>query len=138
MLEQIKDKLNTRQWKLYEYLKQCKGWKKRIEVLRDLKELYNYNEEDNLYYNKSAIELTKDIKAINSNGVIQKLIISNSKKGVKIPTEQEAIESLSKEHKQIMSKLKRYYGKLNKIKDNNQIRLIFNNERNYVESFIKE
>ena len=73
-------KLNRRQWVLYEYLKlrENKEWKTREQILNDLSEYYDYRPKtnNNLYYNKSAVLLTKDILKINNNQTIQKIVIS--------------------------------------------------------------
>lgn len=132
--------LNTRQYTLHKYLlKNTSRYLTRQEILTDLKEIYNYNDSDNLYYDKSAIMLTKDIKAINKSGIIQKIIISNSRKGIKIATEIEAKENLEKEFHSILNKLTRYYQKRDKMLLDGQMRLKFGKgyEREFIESFVK-
>ena len=51
MKEQITKQLNNRQWVLYLYLKyqaeENNGWKKRIDILRDLSEYYSFNKTTN-------------------------------------------------------------------------------------------
>lgn len=131
--------LNTRQFTLHKYLlKNSNRYLTRQEILNDLKDVYGYENEDNLYYSKAAVILTKDIKVINENDVIQKIIVSNSKKGIKIATEQEAKEELEKEYNSIIAKLTRYHKKMNKAKLDGQMRLKFGKyEREFIESFVR-
>lgn len=139
-MERIKE-LNTRQFVLYEYLKlkSEKGlWTKREKILEDLSEYYNYNPKKSLYYNDAAKHLTQDIKAINDSFLIQKIILSNSYRGIKIANEEEADIYLSKEKAAILNKFKGYYNKLRKMKSDGQMRLTFNYERDVIEAFIKE
>ena len=135
--------LNTRQWVLYEYLKlksENGQWRKREQILEDLSEYYPLNNNVNLYYNTAASEITKDIKILNESDVIQKIIISNSQKGIKIATEEEVKTHLNNNMKNIVKRLKKHYNMINKAKLNNQYRLTFGKgyEKLYIESFITE
>lgn len=135
--------LNTRQWVLYEYLKlksENGQWRKREQILEDLSEYYPLNNNVNLYYNTAASEITEDIKILNESDVIQKIIISNSQKGIKIATEEEVKTHLNNNMKNIVKRLKKHYNMINKAKLNNQYRLTFGKgyEKLYIESFITE
>lgn len=139
------EKLNRRQWVLYEYLKlraENKEWKTREQILNDLSEYYDYRPKtnNNLYYNKSAVLLTKDILKINNNQTIQKIVISDAKNGIKIANEKEAYDFINNNMKSIIKKLKRHYNMFNKVNLNNQYRLTFGKgyEKLYIESFINE
>lgn len=145
MKEQITKQLNNRQWVLYLYLKyqaeENNGWKKRIDILRDLSEYYSFNKTTNkkdLYYNKSAQLLTRDVREINKNGIIQKIIVSDAQKGLKLGTQEEVELSFERELMSILKKLKNYHIKVQKAKDNGQVRLTFDLERDYIEAFIND
>lgn len=139
-MERMKE-LNSRQFVLYQYLKfrSEKGlWTKRERILEDLSEYYHYNPKKSLYYNEAAKHLTQDIKAINDSFLIQKIILSNAYRGIKIANEAEAAVYLEKEKIAILNKFKGYYNKLRKMKADGQLRLTFNYERDIIEAFIKE
>lgn len=139
-MERMKE-LNSRQFVLYQYLKlrSEKGlWTKRERILEDLSEYYHYNPKKSLYYNEAAKHLTQDIKAINDSFLIQKIILSNAYRGIKIANEEEAAVYLEKEKIAILNKFKGYYNKLRKMKADGQLRLTFNYERDIIEAFIKE
>ncbi|HHX66963.1 MAG TPA: hypothetical protein GX708_02760 [Gallicola sp.] len=145
MKEQFIKKLNNRQWALYLYLKyqaeENNGWKKRIDILRDLSGHYRFNmdtDKKDLYYNKSAQLLTRDVREINKNGIIQKIIVSDAQKGLKLGTQEEVELSFERELMSILKKLKNYHIKVQKAKDNGQVRLTFDLERDYIEAFIND
>lgn len=110
-------KLNKRQMMLYYYLEhksEMGKWTKRRVILNDLFDIYGRPGKD-LYNSRPAINLTKDVRIINESGVFDKLIISNSQKGLKIGTEEETKQTLERELIQILSKFKRYHNKVHKI-----------------------
>ena len=82
--------LNERQMTLYNYLLNQNGWVNRIDILNDLKDVYGFENNGNLYKNTSAVRLTNDIKHLNNDPDVRKLIIFNSSKGVKIANMDEA------------------------------------------------
>lgn len=109
--------LTERQLKLYNYLLNKNGWANRIEILTDLKEDYNFVDNGNLYNNKSANHLTEDVRALNNNPDIRKLIISNSNFGIKIADKQEALQFMQRDYIANMKRLQKHYRlqeKLNK------------------------
>jgi len=126
----IKKDLNTRQWKLYKYLKQHKGeWKKLDDVIA----------ETNLYNNSGGYRLLKaDIRALKNSEVIQTVITTDTSKGVKLATKKEYAEYSKRRWKAIikMIELQRHQDK--KAGLDGQYRLVFNQEKPVIESFVKE
>ena len=82
--------------------------------------------------------MTKDIRAINDSSVIQKVIISNPSRGVKIATEEEWQECIKREYISVFKRLKRIRNKERKGALNNQTRLVFKSERDTIEAFLHE
>lgn len=97
--------LNERQLALYNYLLNKEGWAKRIDILKDLKDEYEFVDNGNLYNNSSAVQLTKDLHILNNSADIRKLIIHSSRQGIKIADEQEASVYL---HKSLAESLKKF------------------------------
>ena len=129
-------KLTKEQWYLYFYLEHKSNlgeWTKRKKILEDLSDIYNYQGEEDLYYSTSAVKLTKDIRAINESDE-DKLIISNSRKGVKMGTREETIEQLNKEKIALLKQWKRWHEKVKKANLDGQVTI----DGNVIESFIKD
>jgi hypothetical protein len=92
-------------------------WANRVDILNDLKDLYDYEPNGNLYKNTSAARLTKDIKALNNSPDIRKLIIYNSQLGIKIAEKDEAKDFLMKSFADSIRRMQKYHflqDKLNK------------------------
>ena len=113
--------LNERQLKLYNYLLNRNSWANRIDILNDLKEDYDFVDNGNLYRNSSAKLLTEDIKKLNDNSDVRKLIIYNSKLGIKIADEQEAREFLMRDYISNMKRLQKHYFLEEKLNKDGQI-----------------
>ena len=117
------EQLNERQLKLASYLEMYKDrWKKREEILHDLYYLYGIDD-TNIYYSTSGSVLTRDIRALNESEIFEYLIISNSKKGVKIANKEELEIALKKEKINILKKLKRLWNKVDKANKHNQLKM---------------
>lgn len=134
----MKNELNSRQWALYNYLKD-RGDEWTIQWLAaiDLPE-YDYDEYDNPYkfHDSHARQLmTADIRAINDSTVIQKIIIS-SPKGIKLANSEEFDRYIRKEIMAAVRKLMRAKRKAAKGNLDGQMRLVFNTERDTVKAFI--
>lgn len=128
--------LNDRQKRLYDYLlfRSERGlWTNREQILIDLEEWYGAISNTNLYYDANAQQLTKDIRIIN-NSEVEKVIISNSHKGIKVATKEELKAALEKEKISCLKRLKRYWNKVTKYELNNQCTL----EETIIQSFVKE
>lgn len=132
--------LNNRQWALYNYLKsRGNEWTYQEDIARALPDWYAPIDPTVDYHNtKERHLMTKDIRAINDNSVIQKVIISNPSRGVKIATEAEWRECIKREYISVFNKLKRIRNKERKGLLNGQTRLVFKSERDTIESFLHE
>ena len=101
--------INERQLKLYNYLLNQEGWTNRVEILRDLASDYNYVDYGDLYHNASAVLLTSDIRTLNNSSEVRKLIIHNSRHGIKIATKEEAREFLRKDQVENIKRMQKHY-----------------------------
>ncbi len=116
--------LNDRQITLYNYLLNKNTWTNRIDILNDLREAYQFVDNGNLYNNNSAKWLTQDIKALNKNPDIRKLIIYNSKLGIKIADEDEAKEFLMRDYVSNMKRLQKHYFMQDKLNKDGQLAFV--------------
>ena len=137
-------KLTPRQWHLYDLLKDNSNQFLTIETIYNHFKLNYPNEyskpEENTVWNNSSTRrlITRDIQQINNNETIQKIIIFNTKLGIKLATEEEFWDYERKEKAKILSMLKRHYTKVNKAKSNGQMKLpIDEYARNIIEAFVK-
>lgn len=132
--------LNSRQFALYNYLKsRGNEWTYQEDIAKALPDWYAPIEEAKDYHNtKERHLMTKDIRAINESSVIQKVIISNPSRGVKIATEDEWKECIKREYTSVFNKLKRIRNKERKGLMNGQTRLVFKTERDTIEAFLHE
>ena len=135
------NKLNTRQWTLYEYLKMKNGAATKVkEILHDLREIPEYNLIAFKDWNNQPAKrlMSKDIQTINKCELIQKVIVSNGD-GIRLATREEYKYFLEKEKIAILSKAKRYWQKVKKFEKDNQMRLTFGTkERETIEAFVGE
>lgn len=125
-----KTELNSRQWQLYRYLKKHKGeWKKLDEVIAETG-LYNES--------RGYRTLKADIRALKNSEVIQMVLSTDTVKGVKLATKKEYAEYSKRRWKAIikMIELQRHQDK--KAGLDGQYRLVFNQEKPVIESFVKE
>lgn len=134
-------KLNTRQWKLYQYIKeysQNDEWKNRKNIQDDLIDIYPRTSKN--IFNDSGLRLmTKDIQAINANDIPHKVILCDSSKGIKMATKREYNNILKNEKISILSQLKRYNEKIKKISLNGQIKLKMTPyQKEEIQSLIKD
>lgn len=130
--------LNTRQWKLYEFLKeQGDQWTVQVKVAQALSEYYPVTEAEALdFHNCQARHMiTNDIRAINDCPTIQKIIISGAK-GIKIANSDEFDRYIGLEINSAVRKLMRAKKKAEKGNRDGQMRIVFNSEREVVKAFI--
>ena len=131
-------RLNSRQWALYAYLKERGDqWTFQEDIARDLIEWYYFKKEDDFHNSNARMLMTKDIRAINDNSVIQKIIIS-SPRGVKLANETEFSQYIKSQYKSVFRKLKQIRLKEQKGLMNGQTRLVFKSERDVIEAFLQE
>lgn len=134
--------LTTRQWKLYELLKDNSDkWLTQREIYERLKDHYRKEEFDEANFHDSGVRYwqTLDIRAINQSGVIQKIILSTPQ-GIKIANEEEYKEYSINRWKSIKGMIKRLAWKDHKAKLNGQMKLVFGDSmaRDYFETFAEE
>jgi ribosome-binding protein aMBF1 (putative translation factor) len=129
--------LTTRQWALYNFLKeQGDRWTTQEEAVNALRDLYPQVAEHMPFHDTAArFRMTADIRQINANDTIQKVIIS-SPKGIKIANEEEFARHVQKEIKAAIRKLLRARQKAAKGQMDGQMRLVFGAERDTVKSFL--
>lgn len=135
----MQNELNSRQWALYNALKeQGDKWRVQAEVATLIPEYhYDGNEDWRLFHDSPARHLmTADIRAINESAVIQKIIISSGK-GIKIANKEEFDRYIRKE---IMASVRRLLRAKLKAKKGNldgQTRITFGQyERDTIKAFI--
>lgn len=120
--------MNTRQWKLYEFLKeQMDHYLSRKAIMRL----------SGLYEEETSRTLTHDLQVIKENPTINRIIIT-SRKGIKIAkTKEEANEYLEREKIETLSRLKRYFIQSKQYGLDNQTQIVFNAEKDTIEVFSK-
>lgn len=134
----MKSELNSRQWALYNALKeQGDEWRVQAEIATLIPE-YNYDgsEDWRLFHDSPARHLmTADIRAINESTVIQKVIISSGK-GIKIANKDEFDRYIRKEIMSSVRRLMRAKRKAAKGAKDGQMRIVFGSERDTVKAFL--
>lgn len=134
----MNSELNSRQWALYNLLKNNPDiYFKQSEIAERLKEYYSIDLSVNFHDSSSRLLITRDIRAINESPLIQKIIISN-KNGVKLASREEFEQYIKAEYAMIFRKLKRTRQKARKAGLDGQMRLTSGKERNTVEAFVDE
>lgn len=126
--------LTTRQWKLYEFLKSQEDWVKQEHISSSLPE-YSVTEKDTPFHDTMArLNITNDIRAIKKSDIIQKIVISTTK-GVKIATQHDFGIYFDHKLKALKKQMKLLYKQLKKAQLNNQTRIVYNSERDFIEAF---
>lgn len=125
--------LTSRQWKLYEFLKSQDDWVKQEHISSSLPDLYG-TDETPFHDTIARINITNDIRAIKNSDVIQKIVISSAK-GVKIATQDDFGIYFDHKLKALKKQIKLLYKQLKKAQLNNQTRIVFNSERDFIEAF---
>lgn len=122
------EKMETRQWKLYEFLKEnMDKYLSREEIM----------ELSGLYENENARLLTSDLQAIKNNPTIKRILIT-SRMGIKIAeTKEEANKYFEKEESEVLSRLKRLINQKKQYGLDQQMQIVFNSEKDCVEVFKK-
>lgn len=131
--------LTPRQWALYNFLKaQGDVWTTQINIAYALKDFYDCSfEKEKFHDSKARLQITMDIRALNDNEVIQKIILSSSH-GIKIANEREFDEYIRREIGAVIRRLTRAKKKAEKARFNGQTRVVFKSERDTIEAFIEE
>lgn len=130
-----KKELNARQWTLYSYLKKNYDEKRYIskqEIVNALPQFYEIKEGET----RTCRDIEFDIRIINDDETIQKIIVSNSK-GYKIGTKEQVASYLVGRKEEAIRSLVLTYKLIRKAELNNQTRITFTpNERNVIEAYI--
>ena len=124
--------LNTRQWDLYNYLKEnyAEGiYISKYEICQALPYHYNFNVNET----RMCRLLENDVRIINNSDIIQKIIVSN-KHGYKIGNDAEITEYLNRRFRRDLKSLKLNWQLANKVALDGQMRLTFGNERDVIEA----
>lgn len=129
--------LNSRQWALYNYLKE-KGeeWTLQAFCAASIPE-YNYDGEEDFkdfHDSPSRHLMTDDIRAINASDVIQKIIISSAK-GIKLASKEDFAGYLKRQYAALWRRKKRIDKIAKKGLTDGQMRLIFGAERAIIHAF---
>jgi len=128
-----KSELTPRQWVLYEFLKSQNDWVKQKHISSSLPDLYG-TDETPFHDTIARINITNDIRAIKKSEVIQKIVISNAK-GVKIANVEEFDEWFKRKAISLKKQMGLLYKQLKKAQLNNQTRIVYNSERDFIEAF---
>lgn len=127
--------LNTRQWELYHLLKENK---ERFLKLKTICKLMpeHYKIVGNTEFNnqKGRRLLTMDIQALKTNETIQKVVMSTAN-GIKLVSQEEFTKIYEKERDAILRRITRLNRLNKKAGLHNQVRLVFNTEREVIEAF---
>ena len=129
--------LTTRQWTLYNFLKDQDGFITQYELALALKTEYPCTDEDfEDFHNSQARKvMTEDIRAINKSDVIQKMIISTGK-GIKLATEAEASKFIRSKYAAIFRQLERARKLERKAGLDGQLKMVFGSEREIVQAYV--
>ena len=128
-------KLTNRQYKLYEYLKEHYEEGNYISkqlICKDLNDLYKINEKET-----RVCRTLEDVRKINDDDTLTKIIVSN-KKGYKIGSKEEVQKYIKKRMLRDIKSINLTRKIANKYKLDNQMQMVWNNEKPIVETFIKE
>jgi hypothetical protein len=130
----FKKELISRQWRLYDYLKEQDDYKHLKDIVEETG-LYGDLPETDINNSAAIRTLKKDIRKLRESGVIQTVIFSCTSRGVKIATKEE-YEDYSK---RVWAAINRR-AKLQALQDkkaglDGQYRLVFNKEKPMVEAF---
>lgn len=127
--------LNTRHYKLYEYLKDNYEEGKFIskqQICKDLNEFYKMNEKETRYCRK----LEEDVRQINDDETLTKIIVSN-KKGYKIGSKEEVQKYIKKRMLRDVKSINLTRKLARKYKLDKQFQIVFNSEKEIVETFME-
>lgn len=134
-------KLNARQWALYEFLKSKYDDGKFISTEAIVNALPQHYSITDGCGSKCRL-LVSDVRVINNNDTIQKLIISSRNEhsnGYKIGTQEECNEYLNKRFDTLMKSLKFQFKLRKKTRQDGQMKMTFGtSERDVIEAFIKQ
>ena len=132
--------LNTRQWELYNFLKQQDKPRTQFDIACALNVYYHLLDEiegktNFVFHDTNARKLmTADIRVINKSDTIQKIIISTGD-GIKLATEDEAKGFIRSRYGAIFRQLERARKLERKAGLDGQLKMVFGSEREIVQAF---
>ena len=125
--------MRKEQWFIYNFIKERSKqelWSNQIDIQNHLKEKYDID--------ISQRTIRKCINSIRKNDLIQKIILTDYKKGYRIMSSTEEDIYLEKRKISILKMLSQYHKDFNRLKLNNQTRIKFSEkERDFIESILK-
>ena len=131
--------LNERQRALYAFLlEQGDKWTFQEDIAYSLGEWYCPVTSGDFHNTRERYLMTQDIRIINECPDIQKIIISNPSRGIKLATEAEWKECIKREYISVFKKLKRIRQKENKGKMHGQSYVVYDTEQDVINAFLKE
>ena len=127
--------LNSRQWALYNYLKERGDeWTYQEKAAADIPE-YPYSMYAIFHDSRARHMMTSDIRAINKSNVIQKVIITGAK-GIKLASKDDFIAYLKRQYAALWRRKERIDKIARKGLNDQQMRIVFGHERDTIEAFI--
>lgn len=130
----LRSGLNARQWRLYEYLKGQEALTHLRKILDDLRGDYGTYDEHSINNSSARRNLTRDLTELKKNEVIQVVIISTVN-GIKLATKEEAETFFRRERIKLLKQLKVLRIQERKALKHNQMRIVFNQERDTYKAF---
>lgn len=140
----MKNKLTTRQWRLYDLLKSefeenPNAYLSCNDIMNKLPDYYYFTYAEIMsktpaHDTVAHQNIRTDINALRNSDEIYKIICSTAK-GYKIATEKEANQWLARVRQEAIAKFKMYWKNLKDAELNNQLRLVFNKEKDTIEVF---
>ncbi len=125
--------LTPRALRLYTYLKEHYTEDDFISK-KELAEHCGYSYDDKSQRN--CVDMEADVRAINDCDIIQKIVVSDSK-GYKIGNEEQVFDYLNKRFTRDLRSLKLNWKLTRKVRMDKQMRIVFGQERDTIETFIK-
>ena len=128
-------KLTTRQYKLYEYLKQNyeEGvYISKQQICKDLSDFYKINEKET----RVCRALEEDVRKINDDDTLTKIIVSN-KNGYKIGSKVEVQKYIKKRMLRDVKSINLTRKIAKKYKLDRQMQMVWNSEKPMVETFME-
>lgn len=130
--------LNERQIDLYNFLlEQGDNWTFQEQIAYALPCWYCPVTNGDFHNTRERYLMTKDIQAINECPDVQKIIISNPSRGIKLATEAEWKECIKREYTSLFKKLKRIRQKENKGKMHGQSYVVYDTEQDFINAFLQ-
>lgn len=130
--------LNERQMELYKFLeKQGDSWTFQEQIAYALPHWYCPVTSGDFHNTRERQLMTKDIQTINECPSIQKIILSNPHRGIKLATEAEWKECVTREYISVFKKLKRIRQKERKGKMHGQAYVVYDTEQDFINAFLE-